>query len=129
MDFLELVLLITTVVVLAVAIFCQIKDQDTLDKIPYVDTLPEDQQKDALENLACYDYNNGVNWRTIYFASIIVSILFCYILPNMLSMRMFFLSLIVVFTVFYLFNNMVSFHQVRVICSRAKSGEGFSVSS
>ncbi len=128
MDFLELALLVTIIIILIVAIICQIKDQDTLDSIPYVNTLPVEDQRKALENLSCYEYNNGIAWRYIYFCSIIVAFIGLYVLPGMFSLKMFFLMLLIIFTVFYVFTNMIMFHSARVVCSRAKGNDEFVVS-
>lgn len=123
----DILFIFVIIVLVVLAIYWEWFDYDRLFKIQNIDTFPPEEQAAQLRFLACWNYENGPQWRSILVGTIIVGLLLWWIFGCARSVKLGFLILLIIFIVFYCIYSLRSYHIQRLLCSKATPGTGFAM--
>lgn len=117
----DVIFIVILLVLLVLAIYWIWFDYDRLFRMPDIDHIPPEERVKQLQFLACFNFENGPQWRIIYIATIIVGLVLLYVfgLPGH-SIKPGILLLLIIFFVFYGLFALQAYHVQRLLCSKAK---------
>ncbi len=125
-DIFTLVIVIILAFVIWIAIGWENKNLMSVEDLPGLDEIPEDEQIKFLQGLACRPYTEGVAWRRVAIGALISTFLIWLFLHYYLKKQSAKIDLVVILTIliviiltFYGLSIFKSFHIDRVICKKA----------
>lgn len=117
----DVIVIIILLVLVVLAIYWIWFDYDRLFKMPDIDHVDPGDRIKHLQFLACFNFENGPQWRIIYLATIITGLILLYVFGSQShSIKYGLLVLLIIFFVFYGLFALQAYHVQRLLCSKAK---------
>ena len=121
-----IIVLIAAIIFLVLAIWLEVQDYGRLNSRPPIDEICGDSEKEKEKRFyACYNYENAIDWRSIYLASFMATVVLSVILEligyHWLADGKYYVPLIIITIVFIAFHTIWTFkrfHLHRVMCSK-----------
>lgn len=118
--FILAIVIIAVIIIVAAWRWEQAEMHKLEDKLS-IDTLPEDEQFAALQELACFNWTEAVAWRRIVIATIISTLIIWLFLRSKMKVQLSMILTIafVIVATFIVIDMFKSFHWDRQICMKA----------
>ena len=119
------IILIIVVLIVVYAVFAEFKDYRLLEKRPPLSLIASDEDKNKeLLFYSCFNYENNIQWRSIFATSALATLIIGYILHESYSGEIrtntYVLILLVIFFAFFGSYVFKTFHMYRPMCGKVK---------